>query len=271
MKTVKEYIEDNKNEEVSKLKRFAMLGNKEFQAKKWKELSELAEPEIWTTPNSNMEYDILYNYITYTFERLVLENKVVISFTEQFAAFNTGLLTEHGEDIVCLFNSISNKKGTAWHLHGFYAETERIIGSNFKATPAVAEYFDNPEDMYFNPKYDILANFSHILEDNLDRFPQYLQEKGIKYLRNQLNANIPLTKKRIARNYRIAVPQYYMESITYLVPLYFDETIMALAIEKLPSDRYRANTIFNLNMAYKNARLLMKPEANWLEIKRDEI
>ena len=38
---------------------------------------------------------------------------------------------------------------------------------------------------------------------------------------------------------------------------------MSVAVEKI-NERYRVNTIFTLEMAYKNAKLLMKPEADWL-------
>ena len=40
----------------------------------------------------------------------------------------------------------------------------------------------------------------------------------------------------------------------------------ALAAELLSNNQYRANTVFTLNMAYTNARLLMKPETDWLNI-----
>ena len=42
-----------------------------------------------------------------------------------------------------------------------------------------------------------------------------------------------------------------------------DGYLMSVAVEEI-NGRYRVNTIFTLEMAYKNARLLMKPEADWL-------
>ena len=39
---------------------------------------------------------------------------------------------------------------------------------------------------------------------------------------------------------------------------------MALAVEKMSNGSYRANTIFDLESAYKKARLITKPESNWL-------
>lgn len=85
-----------------------------------------------------------------------------------------------------------------------------------------------------------------------------------------MSSALDLTLKRCQRNYRIAVPQYYNDKITYLLPIQLDQTKMALAVEDVNSCWYRVNTIFTLEMAYKNARLLMKPEADWLEIKKDQ-
>ena len=55
----------------------------------------------------------------------------------------------------------------------------------------------------------------------------------------------------------------------YLVPINIpidDEkrVTMALAVELTQQNQYRANTIFTKEMAYEKARLLMKPESNWL-------
>ena len=55
----------------------------------------------------------------------------------------------------------------------------------------------------------------------------------------------------------------------YLVPIKIPKNdgtyeIMALAVEKTDTEQYRANTIFTKEIAYEKARLLMKPESNWL-------
>jgi hypothetical protein len=134
---------------------------------------------------------------------------------------------------------------------------------HFNQSPKIVSYFDNPASLYFDPKKEIINNLDHILDENFMRFAQELQQKGKTYIRSLLLAAIELTKKRIQRNYRIAVPQYYQDNITYLLPLDLDGYKMALVVACL-NGRYRANTIFTLEMAYKNARLLMKPEADWL-------
>lgn len=77
------------------------------------------------------------------------------------------------------------------------------------------------------------------------------------------------TKIKIKRNIRLVVPQFYRNEIMYLLPIRIpinDDTFvtMALAVELTQSKQYRANTIFTKEMAYEKARLLMRPESNWL-------
>lgn len=69
--------------------------------------------------------------------------------------------------------------------------------------------------------------------------------------------------------------------MSILLPLTFSansDAEVALVVEKNPiSQRYTAPTILNLKMAYSNARLVCKPESDWLnqgffsEIQDDKI
>lgn len=43
-----------------------------------------------------------------------------------------------------------------------------------------------------------------------------------------------------------------------------EEISLALVMTKTPAHRYRAVTIFTLDMAYSNARLITKPSSDWL-------
>ena len=146
---------------------------------------------------------------------------------------------------------------------GFRKNSDWEFMNNFSKTPDVVSYFSDPSKIYFNPKFELIKNLDHILDDNLDRFPEDLKNKGAKYINALLTHALDLTVKRCERNYRIAVPQYYKGKITYLLPVELDGHLMSLAVEDV-NGRYRVNTIFTIEMAYKNARLLMKPEADWL-------
>ncbi|HEL2324901.1 TPA: DUF3825 domain-containing protein, partial [Streptococcus suis] len=118
-------------------------------------------------------------------------------------------------------------------------------------------------DIYFDPNRELIKNLDHILDDNMDRFDIELQNKGKFYIHALLNNALDLTITKCKRNYRIAVPQYYKGKVTYLLPVTIDNQLMSVAVESI-NGRYRVNTIFTLEMAYKNARLLMKPEVDWI-------
>lgn len=256
----------NKEKETQELIwKFAFLGKNRDREKKIEELAEMAEKENWTSSHSGWKNDILYSYFTHTFNKAARDNLILISDTEEYSCFNTGLLTDNGEDIICIFNRFEKSNEYEWHLMGFRKESDWDIMHNFAKTPEVVSYFSDPSKIYFNPYLEVVKNLDHILDDNLDRFPDELQQKGTSYINALLTHALDLTIKRCERNYRIAVPQFYRNNITYLLPVNLDGHVMSLAVEEV-NQRYRVNTIFTLEMAYKNARLLMKPEADWLTI-----
>lgn len=261
------YLESVLTDRVSSplIYRFCFMGKGESKIKYFQELSELAETEKWHSDQENKNYDILINYITYTFDKAAKDDLVLFSDDKKYAAFNTGLLTENGEDIICMFNEFASSDDFSYHMMGFRKESDICFCENFSETPKVVTYFSDPERIYFNPNLSLVKNLDHILDDNFDRFPSELKAKGKLYILALLESSLNLTIKRCKRNYRIAVPQYYNDEITYLLPINLDGHKMALAV-KAVKGRYRVNTIFTLTMAYKNARLLMKPESDWLTI-----
>ncbi|EFP3893907.1 DUF3825 domain-containing protein, partial [Listeria monocytogenes] len=133
--------------------------------------------------------------------------------------------------------------------------------------PEHIDYFaSNPQDMYFNTKLNVLYNMEHIVEENFTRLPEGIQQLDKSIIITILNSSTEQMKKRILRNNRLVVPQYYNKRIMYLAPLRFGKDTLPLAIEK-HIDSYRINTILTPGMAYCNARLIMKPESNWLNNK----
>ena len=107
------------------LERFGYLGTwQEFLAT----LADLALDEPWDLSGAGFDadtrkFDILHNYIRYTFYRLTLEDKVGFSSDEDFAVFNTGLVDKHYEDIYACFEpSDPDKPEEArypWSFSGF--------------------------------------------------------------------------------------------------------------------------------------------------------
>jgi hypothetical protein len=87
-------------------------------------------------------------------------------------------------------------------------------------------------------------------------------------LSNLLSGTIEDAKRRVRRNYKTAIPQYYKGKLQLLLPLCLQDKAkadLALVIEK-DSGIYRASTCLTLDMAINNARLIAKPDDEWLKI-----
>ncbi len=249
------------------LQKFAFCGTQEGLMRSIDALSKMAEEEIWTV-NDQEPNSVLFKYILGTFKQCYIQNKFLYTIDNQYCCFNTGLLTPNGNDILCVFRKNDRPNVQPWVLNFFADKTERRYMDLFPDIPALATYTENFEKFYFNPDYDIIISTDHILDDNWERISTVvpLSKTIVKSL---MVGVIEETKIKIKRNTRLVVPQYYHNEIMYLLPIRIpimdDKYVtMALAVELTQSKQYRANTIFTKEMAYEKARLLMKPESNWL-------
>ncbi len=256
---------NSKQKSPAPLYSFAYLGN--FN-EKLKYLSTIAEQENWYYDNDKMsdeekETGILFQYIHHTFSK-ALDDDLILS-NDTSAIMNTGLLTKQGEEIYMLFTKNSYPGKQDWFFKSFYRESSHDIPLEFRdQLPQHIDYFkDSPESYYFNPSLPIHSNLEHIIDDNFQRLPKAMRELPEDILSSVLSSQISIIEKRLLRNNRLAIPQYYKKKIMYLIPLSFGDEVIALAIQR-DGNTYRVNTILTKEMAYCNARLLMKPESNWL-------
>ncbi|GHT14576.1 hypothetical protein AGMMS4956_12650 [Bacteroidia bacterium] len=234
----------------------------------------LADKEAWDFSDSATKSNsILKNYLEFTFRKLQQEKKIAFTSDNQFACFNTGLVTENLEDIFAFFEEYKNPRAgltTPFCFKAFLKKSDNNILRNFSnSIPDVANFFDKPELLIFNPKCDLIPDLDHIIGDNLGRFPIHLQGADDAELRRQLVGAIDEVKKKVRSNYKIAVPQYYDSKIQLLLPLCLTSGSpnpdLALVIHKLNDTTYTARTCLTLKMAYNNARLIVKPQSNWLK------
>lgn len=246
---------------------YAFCGTPEGYVRMLEYLAKLAEPEKWG--NDMSDVGILYKYISGTFKQCCKQDKIVENTDGKFSCFNTGLLTPNGNDIVAVFEKNNRAEARqAWILKGFRDVTERNFLNIFDSVPALATYTDKYEELYFRPDLPIVISSDHILDDNWERIKEVIHlDKSI--VKTLLIGVVEETKKKIKRNMRLVVPQFYNNQIMYLMPIEIPvsddkKEIMALAVELTSANKYRANTIFTKSMAYEKARLLMKPESNWL-------
>lgn len=253
---------------------FSFCGPREtcFESIHLKRLAELADEENWTSKdNDGHNFDILFYYIIKTFEIISKQNKISYSDGNDFALFNTGLLTENGEEIYGYFELNQVPDAQKWYFKGFAKESDRLFCNKVFNKPSIAQYDKNIEEFHFDSGADIELNADHIFDGHWDddRFPLEVKSLGKQLAIASIQSAFQITKKKIRRNPRLAVPQYYDGKIMFLLPVKISvigskAVTMALAVEKMASGIYRANTIFDLPSAYKKARLMTKPESNWL-------
>ena len=231
--------------------------------KKFEELAALTQEE-WSFGNRS-DNSILKNYIKYTFLKLQEENKVYT--TDDYLIFNTGLFTEYYESIYVYAEKNKAGGNQQWFLKGFF--TEYDLGYyDILNLPDRANYFQNPSLLVFDAKCKINVQYRHIFEDglNMERMPDSIKNSPMKT--NIFNGEIDRMKKKVIANYKIAVPQYYNGKIQLLLPLCLenpDVPDLALVVSKQGENVYQGHTCLTLEMAYNNARLIAKPDSNWLK------
>ncbi len=99
-----------------------------------------------------------------------------------------------------------------------------------------------------------------IVEDNV---------KIKRRLINRLDDAIELAQKRVEWNFKTAVPAFYptKNTMSLLLPLELtenDQPDVALVVELMESGAYIGQTILTMRMAYNNARLICRPDSDWL-------
>jgi len=263
----------NSKEELPKLKRFASVGTSMDFNKKLNYLIQISEPEKWNQTDQHTGFDnsTIFYYIIHTFDRIFEQGKIYIDEAEENSFFNTGLMDVQGNEIYGYFTKNKfydeeNDTSNFWHFKSFLRGNEREFITKCKDKPEIATYYDNYNEVYFDPSLPIELNFDHFYDDNYSRLPVELSTLDKETARMVFAGFLDFTKKKIKRNDRIPVPQFYNGKITFLIPVVvFATKTVVIALEKI-NDVYVANTVLTMGMAYNCARLLNKPESNWLLI-----
>lgn len=244
-----------------------------------KELANKISSENWGT-----DFKILKNYINFTFEKLAIDyNNAIevekwkyISMREEDCCFNTGLFNDYYEPIYAYFkknlyadNTTHIAKPSPWFLVGFKTPSDYEL-NNFETLPHRAQFFSDASELVYDYRLEIRAQVQHILGDpeNLSRLPESYREMKKPILVQMFKGAIETAEKRVASNYKLAVPQYYKKSLQLLIPLNLEEDTkadLALVLRR-EGNIYTARTCLTLDMAYNNARLIVKPESEWLQI-----
>lgn len=109
-------------------------------------------------------------------------------------------------------------------------------------------------------------NFSALREAILEN-DGYLRE-----IVDGLKSAVETAKKYCKWNYKTAIPIYYPRNntVSLLLPLCLtndeNRADIALVVERLENGNYQGQTILTLQMAYQDARLICRPNSEWLTI-----
>ncbi|QSV54759.1 MAG: DUF3825 domain-containing protein [Dolichospermum sp. UKL201] len=238
------------------------------------DLAKMASDEDWDYKHSHSKKinPVLRSYFNYTLKRLLEENKVVES--DRTCCFNTGLVTDNQEDIFALFET--NQNGSQkWVFKTFCKESDFLL-RRFNPLPQRAVYFNDPTNLVYDVRLgEPRIDYDHIKnrEENRNRFPEPYRSMSDYQLQVALEGAVKLAIKRVQRNYKAAVPQFFWDSkascgeLQLLLPLCISspsKADVALVINRT-ENVYSGETILTLDMAYNNARLLAKPDTEWLQ------
>lgn len=238
-------------------------------------LASLAKEENWNFNNQEFiskyrsKYPILINYLNYTFLRVQELGYIVYSEDGDKACFNTGLQTKNDKDIYALF--FRNKQADIhnspdWTLYTFVDSYSQKLAP-YTELPPIATYIEDASDLVFDTKLEIEINMEHIVDKNKERMPELLQQ-NTTLARHALEGAIKSLKSKVIRNYKIAIPHWYDGKMQLLLPLnLIDENVadLALVVDKdKERNIYRATTILTMDWAYIDARLITRPDRDWL-------
>lgn len=121
--------------------------------------------------------------------------------------------------------------------------------------------------MQFEDRSQYLARLRDAIEGDL---------QCTRGMRNRLEDAKTLAEKRTRWNFKTAIPQYYpkFDTLSLLLPLALvdDEVVdIALVVTRNPSGSYQGRTVLPLSWAYENARLVCRPDSDWLTPNRVSI
>lgn len=129
---------------------------------------------------------------------------------------------------------------------------------------------------------ELLDTEDDVEEEEIRDEPQVTQEDGGEQsgspevpliARNALEGAMTHAVRLARRSYRIAVPQFHRGKIQLLLPLYLRDArrpTLALTLQR-HGDWYRAATVLYPDWAYRHARLLSRPNSEWLGGFREDV
>lgn len=256
-------------------------------------LKELALDEHWDyrSSPSKKPYEILHNYLHFTFAKLVDEDRGLDREKRKIrtcpnpkgraplATFNTGLVDHRYDPIFALFEANEGGRQQQWRFLEFCVpgqDAGKLLSHYFNPLPDPPQYVSSTAELLYDPDAPLHPDWPHILTENRDRLPPDLlsrvaglaPRKAENDLKMYIEHAIDLARKRARWNFKAAIPHYFptFKRLDFLLPLcILDDAIVdvALAVQRTETG-HLGNTILPLDWAYKSARLVCRPDSDWL-------
>jgi hypothetical protein len=239
----------------------------------------------------------LMKYLRYTFLKVSREEQVLKA--KEYACFDTGLVDKLYRNVYMVFTKNRNPGMQPFYYAGFCVAGAKGLGKRivelFNPLPQAAHYFNNPSDLLYYPVNEPSVDWEHIIVDNVARLPQeFLSEElridvdklpdsgglqdrlksdhfTLRRITARLKESLEVALKRTRWNYKTAIPMYYpaKDKLTLLLPLSLmneEKVDVALVVERMANGNFLGHTILSLKDAYSNARLIARPDSDWLII-----
>lgn len=231
--------------------------------------------EKWNRDN----YSYLVNYINCLLRKISIDinsdtvNGYIYNKDKQALCFNSGLIDKYMNDIYILIKdntlSLLDSKSTLIDL-GF----NRECISNM---PKPIRFWKDKSELIFdgaleNFDLDNVNSLNHIIVERRYRLPQAYQDMKTDVVCSKIKMGITNALKMAEHNHYYCVPMYNFKrgNIQYLLPVYMDnsleDTPEVVAIVGKDKGIYTVKTLIGLDEAYINARMISKPDNNWLTI-----
>lgn len=242
-------------------------------------LERKAQPEDWEYRHTKTvePKPILSGYLNYLY-RAAKEQDLIVEATSRegkaYACFSTRLMTEHFDRIYAFMEESTHEQSRQrWFLVGFFDLAARQM-SVFAEPPDPPSFFERPGDLLYDTRVPLRIRHAHVVDDNADRFPESMSGSRDERMRAVETAK-DRALKRLEQNYKTAIPQYYWGvngeeregKLQLLLPLCladYDHADMALVVDRQEAV-YFGHTCLTLDMAYNNARLVARPDTEWLQ------
>lgn len=239
-------------------------------------LRKIIDPsERWDIPGKT-DSSILRSYFKFTYLRQQeTPNHLILS--ENKMCWNTGLTDRNGDDVLAEFSLVryaEGQTGPKFRWTRFLTVADKTATAWRDALRA--KYWEPRDrgDLIYDTDQGIpTIQSEHIGEKIDDRFPLVMRTWPRPDVVRAVQEAARYAVKRVLQNYKTAIPQFHRAasgrgkgSIQLLLPLRFpgqSRPSLALAVRR-DGDAYYAATVLKIEWAYTYARLLTKPDTEWL-------